>query len=304
MRDKIVSSVSARRDSPAEAELTRRMSRLIRTTRSQLGLSQVEVSHMIGMSQANFSKVENGLLSLDAPKWFILCEATGLSLDSALTGYVDFRTRAVLKEGGGEHGFKLPRNYASSRGSKVRALLPLLQFAERSLGVEVLEKVFEGMGVDPDFFLCLDNQISIEFGLDFAQYLIQKQKLKPESLSELVSSVASPLGHGKIGDQYLGMHDFESLLTTLVDNASFYECNFEYRLEESSKGRVVISATPHDQVLELSKHPAIRMFLCHYRRSYFQAFGGMGGGVQPILTESQCCFNGAHQCIFVASAAN
>ena len=54
------------------------MSIAIHYTRKRLGLGQVQVSKLTGMSQSHISKVESDNLTLDAPSWLVFCDVTNL----------------------------------------------------------------------------------------------------------------------------------------------------------------------------------------------------------------------------------
>ncbi len=63
-----------------QALLSQKIAAIIKEKRSQLQFKQEIVAKEIGMSQANYSKIENGLVGIDIDALQQICECLQLSL--------------------------------------------------------------------------------------------------------------------------------------------------------------------------------------------------------------------------------
>lgn len=284
--------------------------RIIRAARKQLSLTQTEVAAHLGVSQSALSKLENGILVPSAPQWFDFCRMTGISTESLLTGVIERNRPAALENGSREGTFKLPKKYATDRGSKVRAMLPFLTFLKTALGERKAREFIKSMKLDPDFFVDLDHQISLGFCLDVSRYLIRERLLKPKSLSALTKTVSLPETHGSLQLKYNQAHGTSNLLQVLLLSSRQYECNFKYQIEHIGPASLDVSITPEKHLERLSyrNDPELGNFLCQYKRSYFEHFMQYRNGarVKPdAVQELECHYTGnASRCVYQIRVEN
>jgi transcriptional regulator with XRE-family HTH domain len=59
------------------------LGKLIKRVRKSAGITQVEVSKYVGISQSAFSKIEAGHLAVGFREMILICEAIGLPLVTA-----------------------------------------------------------------------------------------------------------------------------------------------------------------------------------------------------------------------------
>jgi len=279
------------------------ISGLFRAARKRRGLTQVEVAKHLGISQGNLSRIEKGLLIPSAPQWFDFTEMTSISPDSIRSGFIDRNTPSILAIRNDDIGFKLPEKYSVNRGSKTRAMLPFISFFDSVLGKTKLHKYLKSYGVDPDFFIDLDNQINIQFCLDMVRYLIERNLLKPNKLKAFVPLVKCPVIHGTLKNSYANQNSI-ALTQILVQNSKHYECNFDYKLEESRPNEVVISIAPEAHMKETGYRgdKTLGDFLCQYKKTYFEAFSHYGDGQGLRVEEKQCHYKGADSCVYKLKA--
>lgn len=286
--------------SPQESVIINRIARLVRATRKQLGLSQETVAKQLGLIQSALSRIETGSQMLSAPQWAEFCALTGISPDSIMTGYVDLKRSAVLKQDDREGTFRIPKKYAKNRGSKVRALVPFLSFFEKTYGDENLKKYLRAQKIDPDFFIGLDNQISLKFCLDITEHLVKEGALRPNELDKLTSAVLRPETHGILHYQYLGKTSASDLLGLIIPNAPYYECNFKYSIENQNKQSFDFSISPeeHLESTNYRNHPVLGDFLCRYKKQYFSQFTSFGGQRNAPVEELECHYRGHDKCVY------
>ena len=60
------------------------VSRILHSHRKKKGLTQKEVADELGISQSNFSKMENGLLEPSAIQWMMFCQMMGISTETII----------------------------------------------------------------------------------------------------------------------------------------------------------------------------------------------------------------------------
>lgn len=288
---------------PAERIAAKSVSRIMRAARKQLGLTQEEVSRHLGISQSALSKLEHGALIVSAPQWFEFCRLTHIRPESLLTGQIDRLKPAIVSDDPREGTFKLPRRYSLHRGSKVRAMLPFLSFLGEALGEKRTREFFKVHKVDPDFFIDLDNQLSLEFTLDVVRYLVDQRLFRPRDIARVVKPVSHASMHGLLHERYATGTSRSDLLQQIVMNARLYECNFAYRVEDVKRGTVDVSITPERHMSDLSYRDDATLgdFLCQYKKHYFDRFlqyGEPGAGKALSVEEPECHYRGAERCVY------
>ena len=275
----------------------------MRAARKCVGLNQVEIAQRLGISQSALSKLENGLLVPSAPQWFDFCKISGIVADTLVTGYIERNTPALIESHNLETSFKLARRYRENRGSKARAMLPFLSYFSGHYGEEGLEKFLHSIQVDPDLFMDLDNQINLNFCIDISKQLIRDGRLKPKDIPALAKAVNNPQNHGSLNRFYDGAEGAINRLKVLLLNARYYECNFEYVIEDIKRGSIEFSVKPNRHLADFDyRDEEIGNFFCLYKRHYFEAFANRGDtGTSSVLTEKQCHYHGAQgaeKCVY------
>jgi transcriptional regulator with XRE-family HTH domain len=277
-----------------------RIAALMRAARKKNDLTQVEVAKRLQISQSALSKIESGLLIPSAPQWFEFCQVTHISPDSLTTGYMERLSTAVIESGDLSVGFKIPKAYRPYRGSKMRAMLPFLQYFRAVAGEEKVEQYFRSIKMDPDSFIDLDGQINLRFCLDLSRTLIQSGFLKPDDFSRMTSSVSHSETHGRLHRMYDGQTDPLVLTQVLLQNSRQYECNFQYQIEERNPKHLVFSVKPEEHLSEFQyrQDPVLGDFLCRFKKHYFESFTHYGNSHGATLHERQCHYQGADSCVY------
>jgi transcriptional regulator with XRE-family HTH domain len=278
-------------------EITAKMARILRATRKQRAMTQMEMSNLLEITQGTLSKIENGEFPVTAPQWIRFCQATGVPLDSVSHGFVDFLRPAQLEPGPRTNGFRLPKRYAPDRGCKVRSVMPFLLYFEAVVGKDKLDHYLEAKDIDRDFFICMDNQINFQFMLDIAGDLETMGKLGAKALPALVRPINTAAVNGQLQGLYDSVSAPDELVRKLIETAPLYGCDYKYEIREL-RGRqfeIVASAQPHLE--RFADHPLYRNhFFNHYLREYYKRFSTIGGGkavqVQEVPSESdqKCTF--------------
>jgi len=283
------------------------LARVMRAARKQMGMNQIELSKRLGISQAKLSKVENALNVPTAVEWINFCLMAGISPDSIKTGFIESLTPAKLRSTPVENGFDVPAHYASMRGSKVRAMLPLMRYFEASYGPAKLKAFLKEKRLDPDFFVNLDNQLNINFSLDLMRVLVSDGKLKAKGFAPMVQAATESALHGGLARFYEKQNDSISLLDTLLAQARKYECNTSYSIESQTATQFDLSIAPeeHLQYFKYKDDPVLENAVCEYKKAYFGRFTGFQGVPRQAVEihERECHFRGAKRCLYQIKVA-
>jgi transcriptional regulator with XRE-family HTH domain len=275
----------------------------MRTARKRLGLSQVEVSGRLGISQGALSKLERGLLVPSAPQWFEFCEITQISVESLSYGYLENLKPATPLGVPESCGYKLGGEYLRHRGSKVRALQPWIYSLRGQLGESRFSKLCKQLRIDPDVFIDYDFQVSLNLPLALLNAAAGKGLLNRESLQDLNRILMDPRTHGSVFERFHEAPDPSQRLVQVIKNSRHYECNFQYELE-SKKGshvRQVLVTRPARHLSEIPYREQEQLgdFLCRYKKLYFAAVSVLGTPYGVEIEEKECLFHGAEQCVYV-----
>ncbi len=256
----------------------------MRAGRKLRGLNQTDLCAQLGISQSYLSKVENGLVEPNVSLWFNLCDVLKIGYNAWREGFIDLLTPASLRSELSENNFKLPSKYAVCRGTKVRALRPLLQRFEKTQGKEALHGFLKERKIDPDFFTILDNQVNFEFFIDLTRALIQNTGL--DRIHELTSAVSNAESHGTLREKYDSQPSPDAVIYAWVGNARYYDCDFRYRVEDDRKEYLDISITPEEHLENFSHKDDALMkdFILRYQKSYLENLVGYQGKFHGKVT--------------------
>ncbi len=256
----------------SEKIAAKKVAGLMRASRKRLSWTQTYVSKAISISQSALSKMESGLLIPSASQWYEFCVMAGISTEALSTGIMEFNKKIVLESGPLKNDFKIAKRYLDHRGSKVRSTQPFLDYFKTVYSSEKLNEYLSFIGVDPDYFIDFDAQLNLNFYLDMTKHLVTQGKLKGRDFPKLVKSVPSRTAQGRFHDQY--MKSQSCALKLLFENVKFYECNFQYRIEEERAQKLVVSVKPEKHLREFKYRDdaVLGKFLCEYKQGYFEQF--------------------------------
>ena len=108
--------------------------------------------------------MESGKQMLTAVQWMTFCGLTHISPDAAVTGVIELNQP--------ESAIRLPQRYAFEKHTKLRSLLPLLDYARNTLGERGFSSFFEDKKIEEDYFLNLNAEINFNFTIDLAEALV------------------------------------------------------------------------------------------------------------------------------------
>jgi hypothetical protein len=249
-----------------------RLGDVLRSARKHLGWNQTEAAPRLGLNQSTLSRVEVGKQMLTAVQWFTFCKQAGITPESAALGYFEMSRP--------ESAMRLPSRYTFEKHSKVRSLIPMLRYAEATLGETGFNNFLKTAQVDPDFFLNLNASINFNFTLDLIGALILKASLTEKDADSVTRTAAEPSSHGSLHHLFdsLASNPLE-LISGFVQQSQKYGDNFRYEIVGTGRSKIDVSVTPlpHMKSFAYEEFAALGKFLVHYEKGFFQNLGAYGG---------------------------
>lgn len=289
-----------------ERETAGRTAQIFRAARKRACLTQVEVSKNLGIAQGTLSKLERGLLVPSAQHWFDFCHLTDIPTQSLVTGFIETPKKAKVKNlGQGDlQDFKVKPAYMGFAGTKNRSLVPLFQYLKNKISDDQMKTFFQELKTDPDYFIDLDRQINIEFMFDVIAWLVSQGILSLDRLSELVEVVSEPQTHGEFRSKYDRVSHPIKRLAILLENAPYYEVNFNYQVTHVDDRSIEFSMTPGDHLFDFNyqEHPVLGDFLFRYKEEYFKQFLSYkktdASASEVSVRQSEWHCDGADRCVY------
>lgn len=263
-------------------------------------VSQQELANLLGLHQTAVCRVESGMQSLQPWHLQKLSEIFDVRVTAILSGQINFWQ--IAERFGQRPPF--PSRYLQHAHSRVRELLPLLQFATTVKGKSFVNKTLDKLGLDPVYIQGPDQPIGVDANLDLLRHLIKAGVVSTKNLHDLVNHTRSEKVQGFLDVIYRTQSGSLNLLKTLILNAHHYESNFKYEMREEKGDSLVLSIKPAEHMAEIQyKDEQLGDFLCHYKQEYLTQFPLYIGAKPAQLQESECHFHGSGQCIYTIKAA-
>lgn len=275
--------------------LIQKIGQILQATRKHLGLNQTAVAPQLGLDQSALSRVESGKQMLTATQWFTFCGLAGISPDSLTFGLIELDRP--------ESAIRLPARYAFEKHSKVRSLLPMLDFARATLGERGFNSFLEDRKIDPEFFINLNAAINFNFTLDLAEALIKKTGMSSKDAENVTRTAAQASAHGSLHHYYDCIYSNPiNLISGYVDHASRYATNFQYQVVDAGKNHIDVAVTPlpHMKEFNYRDNAVLGDFLAHYDRGFFQNLSTYGGQkpLKVMLVENLYKDKGLDRCLY------
>ena len=259
----------------APPQIMNRIGHTVELVRKHLGLNQRDIAPRVGLDQSAFSRVESGKQVLTHPQWLAFCELTGVSPDATASGWFELKSLESAPS-----AMKLPDRYAFEKHIRVRALLPLIDYAKSALGQRGWDTFLEGVRMNPDYFACLNASINFNFAVDVVEELRVKRGLKAEDAFDFTRTVIEPHAHGSLRhlyDHFSG--DPAALLYAVVRKFASYRDDFIPEIIDAGSKTVEISLVPSDSFsrFQADMNEGLGAWLGNLEMGYFANFCAYGG---------------------------
>lgn len=263
-------------------------------------ISQTELGKLLSLHQTAICRIEQGAQNVTPEELYILSRFFELKIDSLLAGEVDF-WRVAERFG---RLPPLPERYTELPFSKVREVLPLLQFMRKTRNSGFVDKVLGQFDLKPAYLVSPDQKIGVNCHLDVLRHLVRSGMVTTGSLRKLTDHSRSDSVQGFLHPIYETQASVLPLLQTWILSAHHYETNFKYDIQELSRDSLVLSVTPAEHMAGVEyKDDVLKDVLCEYKKTYLSEFPRYIGAEPVSVQEKECHFHGASRCIYRVKAA-
>lgn len=258
--------------------------KILRYLRISQGVTQQELANITGTSRFKISRAELCKAELSTREWWELMKRFNLDLDCI------YRGQLSIENNNDADKFKLPLRFAKHAYSGGRVIQFHLKNFKAQFGEEGFESFCEQEGVNPLYFLNLNNSININFNLKLIQSMILKGNLKnEEDISNYVQRGFNSYGHRfQVEGLFLGS-GIENILRVL-NNVELFENDHHFSLEDCTKSgkSVTVSFCPKEHVnLKLYRDdPVIKNVIGKMIKGYFKTVAKT-----PLLATEQASFD-------------
>ena len=259
-------------------------------------LTEAHAAGRIGITPAEYVKMESGTLEPTVFQWSQLTELFDIPKDALKYGFLDRQTVAEIRSGRVENGFHLPQRYSDYKCLKVRALLPVLQYIGDKKGGVFLSRTLHELDMEENFFMSLDNQIGLRFLEDLLCIVFPEEDLDYPVLEVICAYSASVRSHGTLSLAYKDAGSGIELIRQFVRHSSRYQALFSCELAADSDRKLEIKIVPKVDIGCLSDQYLVKtlVFLEEFRIEQFRKIPALVGDTQPLFVEErQSIYHGA-----------
>lgn len=259
-------------------------------------ISQVELGRLLSLHQTAICRIEQGLQSLMIEQLYTLSQFFDVKLDALIEGEVDYWKLSQRFN----QLPPLPSRYREFPHSKVREVLPGFRFMERHRGEGASLQLMTEMKLPKAYFFNPDLSLGVYCQLDLLKHLIQNGGLNESNVQELVEEARTEQVQGFLHPVFANQCHPLSVIQTWVINAHHYENHFRYEIQDLEKDRLVLFVTPESHMKDVAyRDPVLGDMLCQYKKAYLSQLSQYLVGSSPVhVTEKECHFHGADQCIY------
>lgn len=256
-----------------------RLSKIILSARKRLNITQSEVSAQTGITQGTLSKIESFQCSVSAKNWFLLSKLLDIPSDSIWTGFIDRGIKPSVKTQ--KNVFKLPKRYFNNAFSSVKEIIPTIQYICEKFGTDQYNMFLKKVKVSELIFIDLNNKINFLFLCDLLEHFYG-ENLNTDTYYEIVKLSKVRQYHGVHSNQYKKKSSSIGLLKAFLDNASYYQDAYSYKILEKSSKSLSFEMTPLDTAKENIEET--KDIYIPFKKSFIESFSKFNDSENIQLT--------------------
>lgn len=262
------------------------LSLIMRSARKYKGITQQELAKALNCSQSALSKMENGVLTPSAPQWFDFCRITEIPVESLVWGYIDRENTAEVISDKTTNGHNLPYRYSQDRGLKVKYIIPFLTYLCKHHGRDDAISFLKSHKISQEFFVDLDNQVSLNFLYDIFKFFQSKGWDNKDVLGQVTAYFAHANTHGRTFDTIIKSNDSFDAVSNYVQNFKSYQNDFKLSIsgKDQTRMELTVKPRPHLKKFKVFKDTEFCLFLENYLLNSLE--------VVSILNKSDQAFKG------------
>lgn len=263
-------------------------------------VSQVELGTILSLHQSAISRIESGQQNLSPYELWLISQHFGVSIDDLIAGTVNYW--AVAEKFGQRPPF--PPRYREHPYSKVREVLPLLLFINKTKSHDYTNKLLTKLGLNNLLFVNPDQTIGSQVFLDLFHHSVETGILSRKNFSKLIEFTRADNVHGFLDRIYKVQTSSIGLLQTWALNSAHYESNFHYEIQHLDHDHFDLSVTPNKHMKILPyRDEKLGDLLCEYRKEFLTNFPRYIDQRPVKIVEDQCQYRGYEKCVYKIQAA-
>ena len=169
---------------------------VIKALRKYHGYQQASFCKFLNIQQGTLSKIESGLLSINATVWIDICMKFKINPEAIITGRIEMVEDLPLKLRYELVGnMKVRKRYTRNMGSTVRTVYPLINFLRHQIGMEKTNELLKFLGAPPEYFVIQNLPISILFIQDLVAEITKLGLIDQTNVTRLLDYNDAPEVH-------------------------------------------------------------------------------------------------------------
>ncbi len=228
-----------------------------------------------------------------------LTESLGISIESLITGKIDFQTLFAHASGNIK---KLPERYSSAKFSKVRTSIHLLDFIENNLGWNAKKSIYNHFQINESILKNAESTVNFLMPSDICQFIGEKFKAPP-TLLHRIGAHSSTVNKNSILGRVLSAYKspktlHENIFTEIVHR--FYDKNQIYKILKLTNQYCLVELNFRDEVKDLLKlkKPG-NQFACHSIAGSISSLTGYINLPNSKVTKIDCIHQGGCSCKYL-----
>lgn len=252
-------------------EKTQKLGELVTRLRKIAGVSQTELASAIGVYQSTLSRMEKGIYVVKSSELFEISRFFGVTTDSLFTGAINY---VVLAEKFGRKT-PLPKRYQYHLHSRVREVMPLLDFIGEIEEERTRNQAYQFIGVDLDYLMDPDQSVSSFLFFDLFSYLVKEKLLTNKNISQLAKVSHRPKIHGNLYSVYEEQKNAKEAIRKYCQFSTLYSQSFHFEyLDPPQRDPVKIRISPASEIeVPSESDEKLKHMLLHYQKEYLAGFG-------------------------------
>lgn len=179
----------------------------------------------------------------------------------------------------------LPERYQENPNSYLRTSEHIYKYMVLTRGSAFADQVLTSLNVSPSIYKKIDRLINLTYFADLLSALAKKGFSQSE-LDTLASVIFLSLQSTSLGHKLEESEDFFEVYSTLSQNYSYFDSNFEYKSEFVGKKYILKTALPLNQHQQLQKDRESVQRLMRYRHILLAWFPYLAG-LTPLFPKAE-----------------
>lgn len=253
--------------------------KVLRAIRKYYGLSQIEFAEIIEINQSTLSRIEKGVLELNAIQWVNLVDRYHLDARSLTSGKIELlelhkiNLDKTMQVGGFK---KLPTKYSILSGSTTRSVYPFIKYLSDKLGENKKDEFLKQKGLDPDYFVIQNLPINIIIIQDIFLELVKRGLVSIKNYQNILNHVPTQDVHSYFLQSISKKSQTEVAFRKLTKHvATHFEVNSNY--EYIGDKKCFVRAENEKFLKELNLDDTFKKFRALYNLSHFNKLAPLLG---------------------------